>query len=229
MMTVTRRRQRAPETAPERRARAEAGGGGGHELTASLGRNVRQLRAAHDWSLHELAERSGVSRSMLNQVELGRSAPTINVLWRIAHALEVPFSALLADAAPGKTRVIRAEETRRMASHDGRFVSRALFAGEARPRAELYELRVAPGKHQEAEPHAPGTLENLVSSAGEIEILVGGERHRLAPGDSIQFEADRPHGYRNPGLVEAVLYLVMSYAGDKDEPQRPAKRSRSRR
>ena len=41
---------------------------------------------------------------------------------------------------------------------------------------------------------------------------VGDDRHELATGDAIQFEADAPHEYRNPSDEEAVIYLVMTYA-----------------
>lgn len=48
---------------------------------------LRELRAVRNLSLDKLAHESGVSRAMLSQVELGRSTPTITVLWRIARAL----------------------------------------------------------------------------------------------------------------------------------------------
>jgi quercetin dioxygenase-like cupin family protein len=49
-------------------------------------------------------------------------------------------------------------------------------------------------------------------TAGTVEIDVGGDTHRLEAGDSILFEADTPHAYRNAGKAEAVMYLVMTYA-----------------
>ncbi len=49
-------------------------------------------------------------------------------------------------------------------------------------------------------------------TAGSLEIDVAGDTHRLEPGDSILFEADTPHAYRNVGKVETVMYLVMTYA-----------------
>ena len=64
----------------------------------------------------------------------------------------------------------------------------------------------------DADAHPPGTSENLVVTAGTIEIDVAGDMHRLEAGDSILFEADTPHAYRNAGKTEAVMYLVMTYA-----------------
>src|SRR5688572_24249654 len=61
------------------------------DLTPIVGGNVKRFRAERGWSLQRLADESGVSRAMLGQIELEQSAPTINVLWKIATALGVPF------------------------------------------------------------------------------------------------------------------------------------------
>lgn len=149
---------------------------------------------------------------MLCQIELGQSAPTINVLWKIASALGVPFSALMSDPTPPRTRVLSAATAKVLRSADGSFSSRALFPyGEPRT-VEFYELRLAPHATEQAEAHAAGTVENLVVTAGCVEIQTDGECHVLATGDAIQFGADAAHVYRNPGDREAVMYLVMTYA-----------------
>ncbi len=184
------------------------------DLAPVVGRNLRKLRGKRGLSLEKLAQASGVSRAMLGQMELGQSAPTINVLWKTATALGVPFSALIgAEEHPGPT-VLRSEQVKVLSSHDGKFRSRALFPfGEPR-RVEFYELRLAAGSEERADAHAPGTVENLVVTAGAVEIEVAGRKEPLRTGDAIVFDAGAPHVYRNEGGVEAVMYLVMTYAGD---------------
>ena len=145
------------------------------------------------------------------QIELGQSAPTINVLWKIARALTVPFSALIEDTAGAGTRVLKGSQSRRLTSHDGSFVSRALFAVGDTSKVECYELRLAARSTERAEAHAPGTREHLLLSEGKLEMVLGAERHVLAVGDAILFEADVPHTYVNPGRTEAVMFLVMAY------------------
>jgi len=182
------------------------------DLTPVVGANLRRLRVRRGLSLERLAQASGVSRAMLSQVELGRSTPTINVVWRIARALEVPFSALIAARDTRGLSVLRRAEAKVLSSHDGAFTSRALFPFDEPRRVEFYELRLAPGAVERADPHAPGTTENLVVSAGRVEVEAGGSRSSLAPGDALVFQADVPHAYLNAGEGEAVLYLVMTYA-----------------
>lgn len=184
----------------------------GGQLTALVGENLRRLRTERDLSLEKLSRLCGVSRAMLGQIELGQSAPTINVLWKISTALEVPFSALLGARAAGGVHILRADHAKVLASHDGSFSSRALFPFDEPRRVEFYELRLAPHGTEHADAHAPGTMENLVVSRGRMELDLDGTRHHLATGDAIVFEADRPHSYENPGDDEAVMYLVMTYA-----------------
>ena len=182
------------------------------DLAPVVGGNLRRLRTRRGLSLERLAQISGVSRAMLGQIELGQSAPTINVLWKIARALEVTFSALITARTQSGALVLRASESKILTSKDRTFSSRALFPFDEPRRVEFYELRLAAGASEEADSHPPGTSENLVVTAGSIEIDVAGDTHHLDAGDSILFEADSAHAYRNPGKVDAVMYLVMTYA-----------------
>jgi transcriptional regulator with XRE-family HTH domain len=212
---VASRVDRAPgeESAPSPAVAATSNGGDATtDLAPVVGANLRRLRTRRGLSLERLAQISGVSRAMLGQIELGQSAPTINVLWKIARALEVTFSALISARTQSGVLVLRSSESKILTSKDRSFSSRALFPFDEPRRVEFYELRLAAGSVEDADAHPPGTTENLVVTAGAIEIDVGGDTHRLDTGDSILFEADTPHAYRNAGKTEAVMYLVMTYA-----------------
>jgi transcriptional regulator with XRE-family HTH domain len=181
------------------------------DLTPVVGHNLRRLRVKRGLSLEKLSRASNVSRAMLGQIELGQSTPTINVLWKIARALGVPFSALISSRAAGRTTVMPVTRAKVLTSHDGSFSSRALFPFDQPRLVEFYELKLAPRSFEQADPHPPGTVENLVVTAGALEMIVGVDHHLLATGDSILFEADVPHQYKNAGDVECVMYLVMTY------------------
>lgn len=102
-------------------------------------------------------------------------------------------------------------------SADRTFCSRALFPVNTPRSTEFYELRMAPRGVESAEPHPPGTTENLVVASGSIHIRVRSELYQLGIGDAILFDADVPHEYRNPSAdVEALMFLVMTYT----EPSR---------
>ena len=114
---------------------------------------------------------------MLSQIELGQSAPTINVLWKVARALEVPFSSLIDRATSNAATVLPARSGKLLANQEGTFTSRALFPfDERRNRTEFYELRLKAAGEEQAHPHPPGTTENLVVTAGAVEIEVDQRR-----------------------------------------------------
>jgi transcriptional regulator with XRE-family HTH domain len=197
-----------PRVIPESREAAPIG----RDLTPVVGSNLRRLRGQRSLSLERLSQLSGVSRAMLGQIELGQSAPTINVLWKISSALGVPFSALITARGTPGPHVLRAENAKLLTSHDGSFSSRALFPFDEPRRVEFYELHLAPGGLERADAHNPGTVENLVVSVGSVEIEVGPRKEVLSAGDAIVFEADVPHVYRNRADGETIMYLVMTYA-----------------
>src|SRR5579871_4767612 len=134
----------APPEGPAARAAPEwayevAHGEGAADLAPVVGKNLRRLRTQRGLSLERLSKASGVSRAMLGQIELGQSAPTINVLWKIARALAIPFSALITSSGAGGTKVMRASQAKRLTSHEGTFISRALFPFDEPRRVEFYE------------------------------------------------------------------------------------------
>jgi len=184
----------------------------GSDLTPVVAANLKRHRVKRGLSLERLARASGVSRAMLGQIELGQSTPTINVLWRIAQALHVPFSALISHQERATSAVLlKRERGKILTSRDGSFSSRALFPFDEPRKVEFYELTLAPHGVERADPHPTGTTENLVVTAGAVELEVASERYVLTQGDAIHFEADAPHTYVNPGDVETVMYLVMTY------------------
>lgn len=181
------------------------------ELVAIVARNLKRIRTRRGHSLERLAKLSGVSRAMLSQIELGKSTPTIGLLWKVARALAVPFAALTSISGVHGTVVLRAADSKSLSSSDGSFISRALFPYDSQRKVEFYELRIRPGGVERADPHAPGTTENIAVAAGAVEIEISGTAHHLSEGDAILFEADAPHVYRNTGAKEAQLFLVMTY------------------
>ena len=182
------------------------------DLTQIVGANLRRLRVRRGLSLERLARASGVSRAMLGQIELGQSTPTIKLLWKVARTLSVSFSALISDHEDsGSAVVLERARAKTLASLDGTFRSRALFPMNEPRKVEFYELRLAAGGLERAEPHPAGTTENIVVASGALELRVAEKTFRIAQDDAIQFVADVPHEYRNRGLIETVMYLVMTY------------------
>lgn len=182
------------------------------ELDAVVGQNLKTLRTERGLSLDQLARLTGLSRSVLGQIELGKAPSSVSVVWRIAQAFGVHFSALLQSGGRLENTVLRAADAKRLIGPDGRFSSRALYPFSEKPSAEFYELYLGAHAREDAQAHAPGTRENLIVTSGKLELTCGAEKWELSKGDAIVFTADKPHTYLNPSGQECWMYLVMTYA-----------------
>jgi transcriptional regulator with XRE-family HTH domain len=181
------------------------------KLSLIVGDNLRQLRRKHGLSLEQLSSLSGVSRAMLGQIETGKSAPTINLLGRIAEALKVSVASLIANPGAAGTVVVPRDRATIVTSSEGGFVSRALFPWGDPQSVEIYEVTIASAHEEAFVAASPGTKKSVVLLAGELSVAVGEDAPtRLFNGDAILFNADAPHHFRNSGQTEAKAFLVVT-------------------
>ncbi|MBI3268553.1 MAG: helix-turn-helix transcriptional regulator [Planctomycetes bacterium] len=181
------------------------------DVQSSVAINLRRARMERHFSLDDLADRCGISRSMLSQIENQRSIPSVTVLYRISEGLGVPFAGLLEPQTERKLVVTKLEDSRTLATHDEHFQTRTLFPFDdpLRP-LEFYEVTLLPGGHHASEPHPVGTCEYLVLVSGIFRLKVGNRQVELRPRDSVFLQADIEHEYVNPGRENAVLYMVVT-------------------
>ncbi len=193
------------------------------KLSIIVGENLRHLRRKHGLSLEQLAHISGVSRAMLGQIETGKSAPTINLLGRIAEALKVSVPSLISSPGVGGTVIVPRERATVLTSSEGGFVCRALFPWGDPQSAEIYEVTIAPHHSEDIAAHAPGAKKTLVVVVGDIEVTVAEDSPaRLSDGDAILFNADTAHRLHNPGDQEAKAFLVVTgFDGAGSRPRSP--------
>jgi transcriptional regulator with XRE-family HTH domain len=177
-----------------------------------LGSRVRELRTGQGWSLEALAQASGVSRSMLSQIEREEANPTLAVTLRIARAFGLPVGELLEDpAAATSIVVVRAADRAYDFRSDEHCRIRTLSPLNLEKDVELYELRLQPGGALRSAPHFAGTREFLALHKGLIRVESGADTEELEPGDSASYRGDVPHAITNTGKGEAGMYLVVVY------------------
>jgi transcriptional regulator with XRE-family HTH domain len=178
----------------------------------SLGERVRSLREGMDLSLRDLAGRSGVSAPMLSQVERGETSPTLAVAERIAAGLELTLSQLLRLDEDRHVVVVRAAErrTRRRRGHAVEELTPPLPGQRADVSEHTLASGVATGGPDDPPLHEPGSRETAVILEGTVELFVDGQRHELAEGDSVTFDADLPHHFENNGETDARLIAIVA-------------------
>ena len=171
------------------------------EVSGSIAANLRRLRHGRGLTLDAVAERAGVSKGTVIQVEQARANPSIATLCRLADALGVGVASLLAAPASPRVTVRRDGEAPALWSSPAGSEARFLLGTDPPQIVELWDWDLAPGDGFDGEAHPVGTIEMLLVLAGDLAVRVGTGEHHLAVGDSILFEAEVAHRYANPGSV----------------------------
>ena len=182
-------------------------------ITQHLGSRVKELRAERGWSLAVLAGASGVSRSMLSQIEREEANPTLAVTLRIAQAFGMTLGDLVQvpDATSAIT-VIRADDRAYHYRSDRHCRIRTLSPLNLEKDVEFYEVQLQPGGALWSAPQYQGTREFLTVETGQVRVESGTDSELIGKGDSVSYRADVPHAIINAGPKEAVLFLVDIYS-----------------
>ena len=176
-----------------------------------VGATLQRMRLERGLTLEDLSRASGVSKSMLSQIEREKANPTIAVAWRLANALGVGIEELLA-TQPREVesiRVLDAHETPTLPGDRAGYVLRILGPMELAGKFEWYELTLAPNGALVSNPHDPGTTEHLTLLHGTLDVEVDGVKKKLKLGATARYQADKSHAIRNMGKTEAKALLVV--------------------
>lgn len=181
-------------------------------INENLGRRVKKLRADRGWSLEELASASGVSKSMLSEIEREKANPTLSVTFRIARAFGLNLQELIETAESASTiQVIRSGERSQVYRSDKQCEIRTLSPLNLEKEVEFYQVTLKPKGALRSQAHYEGTREFITVEQGEVRIESGKDLEELAKDDSATYRADVPHAIVNTGAVPAIVFLVVLY------------------
>ena len=177
-----------------------------------IGDKIRRARKALGLTLERLAQRCGVSRSLLSQIERGQVNPTFSVVWNLTQALGLDLSELGEESlADGVIEHQHAYSTPTLNSRDGRCTLKLLSPAHTVLTVEWYEVTMQPGGCLESDPHATGTYEHFTCQQGSVEITSGKQRARAGAGDTLRYDADREHSICNidAGISRGILLVAL--------------------
>ena len=163
-------------------------------VLSQLPTRLKEARRAQGLSLDAVAKLSGVSRSMVSQIERGESSPTIATLWNLTRALQVDFAGLLEEAnARSDIETVRATDRPSIDRRGEGCRILILSPPEEAGEFELYELQFSNGGVLDSSPHRRGAREQLTVIDGEIALISGEAEDLLKPGDTARYAADVTH------------------------------------
>lgn len=173
--------------------------------------NLKQIREDKKLSLEKISEATGVSKSMLGQIERGESNPTVNTIWKISNGLKVSFTSLI-NSPQSETTIVHKRDVEPLVEDNGKYKVYPVFPYEDGRHFEMYVVEIERGGYFGTDTHGEGTQEFITVFNGELTVLTNNKEYTVSEGDSITFRADKPHAYHNSGSVPTRLSMVIYYS-----------------
>ena len=177
-----------------------------------FGEKIREIRESQSVTLKQLAERMGVSASLISQIENNKVSPSIDTLLNLADLLDIDPEYLFRDfRKKRKVRIVRAEERNRLSMGD---VQYELLTPPAAPdedfALETMELIITPGGEKGSQDYGHPGRELGIILSGEGELQYGTESYTLKQGDSLSFSSSVPHILINKGKKELRAIWIIT-------------------
>jgi transcriptional regulator with XRE-family HTH domain len=196
-----------------------------------IGPRLQAYRKAQKLTLADLATMSGVSRSMLSEIERGNANPTYGTLWHLTRALKIDLNSLISGASEERSDRIDLQPgnlTPTIRSADGSCTLEILSPAGMVSLIEWYLLSFEPEGKLISDPHGTGTIEHLHCTQGEIAVRSAGNEMVVRAGETARYAADVPHSLTSVGAgsVGAKAFLVVVSAEVGSNPLRASIRPR---
>ncbi|MDC7219484.1 MAG: XRE family transcriptional regulator [Spirochaetales bacterium] len=176
----------------------------------NISTNLKKLRERNSLTLDKLSEITGVSKSMLRQIEIKKSNPTISTIWKIANGLKIPFTSLLeGDRNEVKIGNFKEELPLKGETEGYRLFPIIPFSPEKA--FEIYYVEIDKNTQLNAESHGGNAEESVFILEGELTIAVSDEEHSIKANEYITFNANQSHRYQNQKEEMVAALMVISY------------------
>ena len=174
-----------------------------------LGNRLSSLRKRKNMTLDDLSAKSGVSKSILSQIERDLSTPTVTTISRISEALGEKLSDFFSKIEVEKENSLESsKETPSITSKDGLCELNILGAGETVNWLQWYILEMKAKGVLDSGSHGPKTFENLTVIEGQIEVSCGQSKEKLSKGDTFRFQSNKNHTIKNISKQKAQVLMV---------------------
>ncbi len=178
----------------------------------AISANLKKIREQRNLSLDQLADLTGVSKSMLRQIETGRSSPTIATIWKIANGLRLSFTTLVSKQRP-EVAIMDFKATKPLTAKSDRYRLFPLIPFDPEHAFEMYHVEIDPKTTFEGEPHEGNVEEYVFVLRGRLEITVDENHYTIKANQFIRFIANRPHTYYSAGKKTVSAIMMICYLG----------------
>ena len=182
----------------------------------SLGDRIRKAREAHNLSIPELSNQTGIDADVLKRIEANKMIPPLGELVKLGKALETRMSFFISPGTDKPMTVVRADQRKETSRHLGKrgerygYFYESLAPEKANRLMEPFMITLTPA--EEVQPSTHDGQEFIFVLEGQMMAQVGGQREYLKPGDAIYYDSSEPHFVKCVGGKAAKILAVL-YAG----------------
>jgi transcriptional regulator with XRE-family HTH domain len=176
------------------------------EALNGIGEKLKAERTDRKMTLQDLAKLTGVTRSMLSQIENNKTLPSLTTLQLVSRALNVPMGAFFESVERPGSPILKKKDRRRLQTRNG-VTFYSLTPNMRSHRIEvLYNVYESGGTTGPAYSH-PGEECGIVLK-GRVEVEYNGNEHFLEEGDTIYLDSSKPHRIRNARDGESIAIWI---------------------
>ena len=177
-----------------------------------FGEKIREVRKRRRMTIREVAEKAGVSESLISQIERNRISPAMDTLMGIIDILEIDPDYIFRDFKRDRSvNLVRTDEKKRAVIDGVTYEQLSRTPSSAEEHAiEAYILEIPPGGKSGNDEYGHVGNELGVIIRGKGECTVGKQAIALKEGDSISFSADAPHQLRNTGNKPLRAFWIIT-------------------
>lgn len=179
-----------------------------NQFDKNIAMNLKRIRKSKNMSLDMLAEKTGVSKSMLGQIERGESNPTIATIAKIVDGIRIPFEELLYPEQES-VLIIDNDKIPLLKSEEGAYQVRSIFPHDRRRNFEVYEMKIEPGEGCES--FLDGSCEYILVVQGVLTLKTAEGTYEVAADHAVRLDAAKAHRYHNSGSRQLVLELFTAF------------------
>lgn len=184
------------------------------DFSPELGKTILRLRQSYKLTLGQLADKAGVAKSIISQIERNETNPTLGTIWRLSQALDTSIEEVLrAEQRPALIEKTTSAQLPLLTSEDGKFRLRITGWSRVVDWVQIYEIEADPNGILDSEAHAPGSVESLTLYAGQVRVTSGDETFAGQAGDTLRYRCDLPHKIESLGKARVHANMVLLMKG----------------
>lgn len=178
----------------------------------NIGKKINDIRNRKNLSIKDLAEKSGVTASMLSQLERGLANPSINTLKSVAQALDVQLFTFFIEEDHNEKLIQKASERKHviLPSESSEIITYELLSPDLNGDIELAIMTLEPNSHTSKDNFKHIGEEVAYVSKGEVNIFLNDQEIVLEEGDSIKIPPQMLHRWYNPYKKSATVIFAVT-------------------